>query len=171
MWGYSHMSVVLLGLHHLVTNTQLVTWLASKFFFWWDGSKRKLCRLLTLISIWIISVNDMRVFGIASEEVRSVVSAHCLAHFNCFRRVSILVFVFHLKMECYKLQLLFKLSIVLVLLRYECLKLCNISAFRFSWCDRWKERFVRLQESLLLLLYDVVFVIWHYSHLFYWLLL
>ena len=171
MWGYSHMSVVLLGLHHLVTNTQLVTWLASKFFFRWDGSKRKLCRLLTLISIWIISINDMWVFGIACEEVRSVISAQCLAHFNCFRRVSILVLVFHLKMECYKLQLLFKLSIVLVLLRYECLKLCNISAFRFCWCDRREQGFIWLQRSLLLLLYDVVSVIWHHCHLFYWLFL
>ena len=65
----------------------------------------------------------MWVFGIASEEVRSVVCAHCLAHFNCFRRVSILVLVFHLKMECYKLQLLFKLSVILVSLRFECLEL------------------------------------------------
>ena len=168
MWGYSHVSVVLLGLHHLVTNTQLVTWPTSKFFFRRDWSKSKLRCLLTLKSIWIISVNDMRVFGIASKEVRSFVCAHCLAHLSCFRRVSILVLVFYLKMECYKLQLLFKLCIVLVLLWYKCLKLCNISAFRFSWCDCWKKRFVRLQKSRLLLLYDVVFVIWHYSHLFYW---
>ena len=110
------MSVVLLGLHHLVTNTQLVTRSASKFFFRRDRSESKLRCLLTLISIWIISINDMGVFSIASKEVRSFICAHCLAHFSCFRRVSILVFVFYLEMESYKLQLLFKLCIVLVLL-------------------------------------------------------
>ena len=166
MWGDSNM--VLLGLHHLITNTQLVTLLLVKFFFGRDGSKRKLCSLLTWLPIWIISINDMRVFSIASEEVRSIVGFHCLAHSNCFRRISFLMFIVYWKMECYKLQLLFKLSVILVSFRYQCLNLWIIFYFRFWWCDCWEQCFVWLQESLLLLWCDIVSVIWHNWDLFYW---
>ena len=159
---------MLLSLHHLITDTQLVAWFIVQIFFWWDGSKRKLCCLLSCISIWILRVYDLRVFGHASEEVRRVFYAHGLAHSNCFwwRSLSNLAF-FYRQIECYKLQLFFQFRIILVLLCCKCLKLLSFFAISFSWVDRWEQGVVLLQHSLLLLLYDVVSVIWHRWHLFY----